>query len=139
MAGARRRQGVKPSMPRVASYTDNYFVFPHPVCMVVVPFGIFMMFTATFSPDSAVSFFPWPVRDFVQYMGRSHHSVCISLCVFAAVAHCVEAAYAGKVCQDKHLSPTATAKWSFMTFLFGITSLIRLLNYKPDKAGNKQH
>ena len=36
---------------------------------------------ATFSPDLALRLFPWPLGDFVNYMGRSHRHVCIFLWV----------------------------------------------------------
>ncbi|XP_076454011.1 transmembrane protein 254-like [Babylonia areolata] len=136
--GGRRRQGGKPAMP-LASFADNYFVFPHPFWMVTIPFGFCMLFIATFSPDSALHYLPWPLSDFIHYMGRRHQTFCISTCLFAVMVHCLEAAYTGKVCQDKRLSPAATAKWSFMTFIFGFASLIRLLGYKRPKSGDKQH
>ncbi|KAK7090983.1 transmembrane protein 254-like [Littorina saxatilis] len=138
MAGGRKNQGPK-ARPPIASYTDDYFVFPHIFWMIAIPFGFYLLFTATFTPDNALRYLPGHLGTFVNYMGRSHHNICISLCVFAVVAHCVEAAYAGKVSQDKCLTPLATAKWSFMTFLFGFASLSRLVSYDRLKTTGKQH
>ncbi|XP_025079922.1 transmembrane protein 254-like [Pomacea canaliculata] len=118
--------------PKGESSTNDFFVFPHIGWMILVTFGLYLLFTSTFSPESALQYIPWPLCDFVYYMGKQHSQICSLLCVSTAVIHSLEAAYAGKVCQDKKMTPIATVKWTLMTFLFGFASLTRLCAYKPN-------
>jgi len=111
-------------------FSRDYFTLPHPILMIVISFGLWNLFMTTFAHEKIPEVLG-PLRDFNHYLAKKHPNVCMYLCVFAAVAHVLEAAWAGKVCHDRDFSVSATVKWTISTFLFGFSSLIRLMPYKP--------
>ncbi|XP_071086135.1 transmembrane protein 254-like [Haliotis cracherodii] len=110
----------------------DYFVFPHPVLVVAILFGLWLLGISTFSPDR-IPLFLGPLGDFARHLGKNYPVVCLSLTVMTMVVHCLEAAYAEKLCIDKQLSMGASVKWTLQTLIFGFASLIRLKPYSPYK------
>ncbi|GFO49882.1 transmembrane protein c10orf57-like protein [Plakobranchus ocellatus] len=129
-----RKSKKRPQSKRGGSskFNPNYFALPHPIWMIVIPFGILLLVVSTFQPDSLPDFLG-PLGSFAKLMGTQYNNICVLLCVFCAVAHSAEAAYAGKICHDRGMTTSATIKWVASTFIFGFASLLlRLVPYKPD-------
>lgn len=102
--------------------------------MIAVVFGLFLLVQTTIRPHDIPGVLG-PIRSFALFMGTKHHTICVLLCVFATVAHCSEAAYAGKICHDNAMTTGVTIKWVLSTLCFGFGSLMKLLgklNTKED-------
>ncbi|KAK6167239.1 hypothetical protein SNE40_021319 [Patella caerulea] len=119
--------------PRVVGakhqYFDDYFVLPHPLWMIIILFGLWLLVISTISPERIPPMLG-PVAAVGRYMGKTHPLVCNILCIFTVLCHCGEALYASKLCQDKALSLGATIKWTLSTMIFGFSALIRLKPYQ---------
>ncbi|ESO95838.1 hypothetical protein LOTGIDRAFT_239402 [Lottia gigantea] len=114
-------------------FFDEFFVLPHPLWMIIISFGLWLLVTTTITPDKVPSFLG-PLATFSRFLGKSHPLICNLICIFTVLAHCGEALYASKLCQDKGMSVSASIKWTLSTMIFGFSSLIRL---KPHKSTAK--
>ncbi|CAL1545557.1 unnamed protein product [Lymnaea stagnalis] len=119
-------------VPNRSGFDRNYFTLPHPFWMLIITFGIWLLLASTFAPDTIPDILG-PIATFGKYMSQ-YHNLNILLCYITVILHCLEAAYAGKVCYDRDMTTSATVKWVASTFLFGFSSLaLRLLPYKPGR------
>ncbi|XP_067669671.1 transmembrane protein 254-like [Haliotis asinina] len=124
MAARDRRQ--------VQAANKDYFVFPNPFLVVAILFGLWLLGISTFAPDR-IPMCLGPLGDFARHLGKTYPSVLLGLTVMTLVLHCLEAAYAEKLCIDKQLNMGASVKWTLQTLIFGFASLIRLKPYSPHK------
>ncbi|XP_077206990.1 transmembrane protein 254-like isoform X1 [Paroedura picta] len=87
---------------------------------------------AVFSPATIPYGYLGPLGTFTSYLVENHKTFLNIGYVITWLIHIVETLYALRLCRDKGISDGRTQiRWAIQTFLFGICSLIHLLNYDP--------
>ncbi|XP_060083372.1 transmembrane protein 254-like [Ylistrum balloti] len=107
----------------------DYFRTASPFWTGLIGFGLVLLTMATFVPDKI----PWylgKVGSLGRYMGTEKPQITWYMFLGTIAIHVAEAIYAYMLCRRFGLTSSATKKWTFQTFLFGVASLSLLRKFK---------
>ncbi|XP_069104905.1 transmembrane protein 254-like [Argopecten irradians] len=108
----------------------DYFRTASPFWTGLIGFGLVLLTMATFVPDKIPSYLG-KVGGLGRYMGTEKPELTWYIFLATIAIHAAESIYAYMLCRRFGLSSSATKKWTFQTFLFGVASLSLLRQYKP--------
>ena len=66
----------------------NFYVPPHPLVVLTVPYGLFLVFTAWLAPDLLSDLIP--LGGLAWYLGKNFNGLMAILSIFAGTLHILE-------------------------------------------------
>lgn len=100
---------------------SDYYVPPHPLIALGVPYGLVLTFSAWLFPDNIPTFVP--LGGLAKYLGLNFNLLMGVLSVFAAFTHVAEPIYALYLANSYGFTQTTTALWFLNGVGFGIFAL----------------
>ena len=105
----------------------DFFLPPHPVISLLIPYGLLLTFSSALYPDNIPSFVP--LGDLAKYLGNEYPTLMQSLALFAATIHVAYPFYILKLSVQYELMLRETILWALNGFFFGIFAIWPLLFY----------
>ena len=99
----------------------DFFVPPHPLSMVAIPYGLFMVFAAWLSPEVIPQ--TWPLGALAYYLGTNYNGLVAFLSIIAGVLHLIEPIWALYLAGTYGLSLRTSVMWAFSGLVYGIFGL----------------
>ena len=115
-------------LSRLADYNPkvtlkpNFYVPPHPLVLLTVPYGLFLVFTAWLAPSLLSDLIP--LGALARYLGFNFNGLMALLSLFAGTLHIVvEPLWALYLAGRYHLNPQTGLLWAGNAFVYGIFGL----------------
>ena len=106
---------------------SDFFVAPHPVIALLIPYGLLLTFSSALFPENIPSFVP--LGDLAKYLGNEYPTLMQSLALFAATIHVAYPFYVLKLAVQYELMLKQTFLWSLNGLFFGSFAIWPLLFY----------
>ena len=110
-----------------ANPPPDFFVFPHPLIVLLIPYGLLLTFSSALFPDNIPSFVPF--GELAKYLGHEYPSLMQFLSLFAATVHVAYPFYIIKLALEYQFMFKQTLLWVVNGFFFGIFSIWPLIFY----------
>lgn len=105
----------------------DFFVPPHPVIAILIPYGLLLTFSSALIPENIPSYLP--LGELAKYLGNEYPTLMQFLALFAASIHVAYPFYILKLAVQYELMLKQTLLWSLNGLLFGIFAIWPLLFY----------
>ena len=99
----------------------NFYVPPHPLVILTVPYGLFLVFTAWLAPSLLSDLIP--LGALARYLGLNFNGLMALLSLFAGTLHLLEPIWALYLAGKYGLNPKVSLLWAGNAFAFGIFGL----------------
>jgi len=116
-----RKDWMSPRQSSKIQLAPDFFVPPHPISIVIVPYGLFMVFAAWLSPDLIPQ--TWPLGALAYYLGINYNGLVAFLSIGAGILHLIEPIWALYIAGTYGLNLTTSVLWAFSGLVFGIFGL----------------
>ena len=101
------------------SSPSNFYVVPHPIFWLTVPYGLLLTFASALFPTSIPAYLP--LGPLATWLGQNYPELMQVLSLGAATLHVVvEPFWALKLCFEKGIRLRETVLWFISTFIYGI-------------------
>ena len=105
----------------------NFYVAPHPIIAILIPYGLLLSFSSALFSDNIPSFVP--LGELAKYLGNEYPTLMQSLALFAASIHVAYPFYILKLAVQYELMLKQTSLWAFNGLFFGIFAIWPIIFY----------
>ena len=110
-----------------ASPPPHFFIPPHPIVAILIPYGLLLTFSAALFPQNIPTFVP--LGELAKYLGETYPIMMQLLALFAAVVHVSYPFYIIKLSTEFKILPKQTFLWALNGLFFGIFAIWPLVFY----------
>ena len=110
-----------------ANPPPDFFVPPHPLIALLIPYGLLLTFSSALFPDNIPPFIP--LGELAKYLGNEYSSLMQFVALFAATVHVAYPFYIITLSLKYQFMFKQTLLWVVNGFFFGIFSIWPLIFY----------
>lgn len=112
---------VPTSLPIRRSFQETFYVPPHPLLIIPIPYGLFLVFAAWL--DTSLIPETWPLGALAVYLGKNYNGLIALLAIFAGIVHVLESFWALYLSAQNGFTRRTTILWWFNGLAYGIFGL----------------